>query len=114
MRVSGFDPRELRAFTAPLLSSGVIEDVSGGSVMLVGKPKREVSVVTGAYPGFATDLQPIFATILAAFQLTMFFLLKPRLKTSFCLFYAMILFSYTCLFLVICIICLIFEFAISG
>ena len=34
--------------------------------MLVGKPKREISVVTGAYPGFATDLQPIFATILAA------------------------------------------------
>ena len=66
VRVSGFDPRELRAFTAPLLSSGVIEDVSGGSIMLVGKPKREISVVTGAYPGFATDLQPIFATILAA------------------------------------------------
>ena len=66
VRVSGFDPRELRAFTAPLLSSGVIEDVSGGSVMLVGKPKREISVVTGAYPGFATDLQPIFATILAS------------------------------------------------
>jgi UDP-N-acetylglucosamine 1-carboxyvinyltransferase len=66
VRVSGFDPRELRAFTAPLLSSGVIEDVSGGSVMLVGKPKREISVVTDAYPGFATDLQPIFATILAA------------------------------------------------
>ena len=66
VRVSGFDPRELRAFTAHLLSSGVIEDVSGGSVMLVGKPKREISVVTGAYPGFATDLQPIFATILAS------------------------------------------------
>ncbi len=66
VRVSGFDPRELKAFTSPLLSSGVIEDVSGGSIMLVGRPKREVSVVTGAYPGFATDLQPIFATILAA------------------------------------------------
>lgn len=66
VRVSGFDPRELKAFTSPLLSAGVIEDVSGDSVMLVGKPKREISVTTGAYPAFATDLQPIFSTILAA------------------------------------------------
>ena len=66
VRVSGFDARELSAFTSPLLSSGVLEDVSGGSVMLVGRPKREISVTTGAYPGFATDLQPIFATVLAA------------------------------------------------
>ena len=65
VRVSGFDARELSAFTAPLLSAGVIEDVSGGSVMLVGKPKREISVTTGAYPAFATDLQPIFSTVLA-------------------------------------------------
>ena len=65
VRVSGFDARELSAFTSPLLSAGVIEDVSGGSIMLLGKPKREISVTTGAYPGFATDLQPIFATILA-------------------------------------------------
>ena len=66
VRVSGFDARELSAFTSPLLSAGVIEDVSGGSVMLVGKPKREISVTTGAYPDFATDLQPIFAAILAS------------------------------------------------
>ena len=65
VRVSGFDARELNSFKAPLLSSGVIEDVSGGSVMLVGKPKREISVTTGAYPDFPTDLQPIFSTILA-------------------------------------------------
>lgn len=65
VRVSGFDARELAAFTAPLLSAGVIEDVSGGSVMLVGRPRRPVSVTTGAYPAFATDLQPIFATVLA-------------------------------------------------
>ena len=66
VRVSGFDARELSAFTSPLLSAGVIEDVSGGSVMLVGKPKREIAVTTGAYPAFATDLQPIFAAILAS------------------------------------------------
>jgi UDP-N-acetylglucosamine 1-carboxyvinyltransferase len=65
VRVSGFDTRELAAFTAPLLSAGVIEDVSGGSIMLVGKPRREISIATGAYPGFATDLQPIFSAILA-------------------------------------------------
>ena len=66
VRVSGFDSTELFAFTEPLLSAGVIEDVSGGSIMLVGRPKKEISVTTGAYPGFATDLQPILATILAA------------------------------------------------
>ena len=65
VRVSGFDTRELASFTSPLLSCGVIEDVSGGSVMLVGKPKKEISVCTGAYPAFPTDLQPIFSTILA-------------------------------------------------
>lgn len=66
VRVSGFDARELASFTSPLLSAGVIEDVSGGSVMLVGMPRREISVTTGAYPAFPTDLQPIFSTILAS------------------------------------------------
>ena len=66
VRVSGFDSRELASFTSPLLAAGVIEDVSGGSVMLVGKPRREISVTTGAYPAFPTDLQPIFSTILAS------------------------------------------------
>lgn len=65
VRVSGFNPRELAAFTAPLLCAGVIEQVSDGGVTLLGRPRREISVVTAAYPGFATDLQPIFSTILA-------------------------------------------------
>jgi len=65
VRVSGFDIRELSAFTAPLLSSGVIEELTDGGVMLIGKPRREIFVTTGAYPGFATDLQPIFSTVLA-------------------------------------------------
>lgn len=65
VRVCGFDPRELAAFTAPLKRAGVIEDVSDGGVMLVGRPRREISVKTGAYPGFATDLQPILAAVLA-------------------------------------------------
>jgi UDP-N-acetylglucosamine 1-carboxyvinyltransferase len=65
VRVSGFDARELSAFTAPLLAAGVIEDVSGGSIMLVGRPRRPMSITTGAYPAFATDLQPIFATVMA-------------------------------------------------
>ncbi len=65
VRVSGFDTRELAAFTSPLLYSGVIMDLSDTGVMLVGKPKREISITTGAYPDFATDLQPIFSTILA-------------------------------------------------
>ena len=65
VRVSGFDPRELSAFTAPLLSSGVIADLTDDGVMLLGKPKREIKITTGAYPDFATDLQPIFSTVMA-------------------------------------------------
>lgn len=65
VRVSGFDTRELASFTSPLLSAGVIEDVGEGSITMLGRPKREISVVTGAYPAFPTDLQPIFSTILA-------------------------------------------------
>ena len=65
VRVTGFDTRELCAFTAPLLSAGVIEQVSDGGITLLGRPRREISVTTGAYPGFATDLQPIFAPLLA-------------------------------------------------
>ena len=68
VRVSGFDTRELAAFTSPLLSAGVIEQVSDGGVTLLGRPKRAMSVVTAAYPGFATDLQPIFSTVLAISQ----------------------------------------------
>lgn len=66
VRVSGFNTRELSSFTAPLLSAGVIEDITDGSVTMLGVPKREISVTTGAYPGFPTDLQPVFATVLAA------------------------------------------------
>lgn len=65
LSVSGFDARELSSFTSPLLSAGVIEDLNEGGVILLGKPKREISITTGAYPAFATDLQPIFSTVLA-------------------------------------------------
>ncbi len=65
VRVSGFDTRELSAFTSPLRTAGVIEDLSGGGVALFGRPRRALSVTTGAYPAFATDLQPIFSTVLA-------------------------------------------------
>lgn len=65
IRVSGFAVRELSAFTSPLLSAGVIEEVSTEGIMLLHRPKRPVSVRTGAYPAFATDLQPILAALMA-------------------------------------------------
>lgn len=65
VRVSGFDARELSAFTSPLLARGVIEDVTDGGILLCGTPRREISVTTGPYPAFATDLQPILSTVLA-------------------------------------------------
>lgn len=65
VRVSGFDAKELLAFTSALRSAGVIEKVTDGGLVLIGRAKREISVITGAYPAFATDLQPIFSTVLA-------------------------------------------------
>lgn len=65
VRVFGFDTRELSAFTSPLLARGVIEEVTDGGILLRGAPRRELSVITGPYPAFATDLQPIIATVLA-------------------------------------------------
>ena len=65
VRVYGFDTRELSAFTSPLRFAGVIEELSEEGIILRGKPRREISVITGAYPVFATDLQPIFSTVLA-------------------------------------------------
>ena len=65
VRVSGFDAKELLAFTSALRSAGVIEKVTDDGLVLIGRPKREISVITGAYPAFATDLQPIFSTVLA-------------------------------------------------
>ena len=65
VHVSGFDTRELVAFTAPMLARGVIEEVSESGIALLGRPRREISVTTGPYPAFATDLQPILSTVLA-------------------------------------------------
>ena len=64
--VSGFEISELSAFTSPLVRAGVIEDLTDGAISLIGRARREISVTTAAYPGFATDLQPILATVLAA------------------------------------------------
>ena len=66
VHVSGFDARELAAFTEPLLARGVIEEVTDSGIALLGRPRREISVTTGPYPAFATDLQPILSTVLAA------------------------------------------------
>lgn len=63
--VSGFEISELSAFTSPLVRAGVIEDLTDGAISLIGRARREISVATAAYPGFATDLQPILATVLA-------------------------------------------------
>lgn len=63
--VSGFEISELSAFTSPLVRAGVIEDLTDGAISLIGRARREISVATAAYPGFATDLHPILATVLA-------------------------------------------------
>ena len=63
--VSDFDTRELATFTSPLLSRGVIEEVSDSGIALIGRPRREIFVTTGPYPAFPTDLQPILSTVLA-------------------------------------------------
>jgi UDP-N-acetylglucosamine 1-carboxyvinyltransferase len=65
--VSGFDPHELSSFFESLTEGGVNVTVENGAVSLEGFPKKPISITTAAYPGFPTDLQPVFSVILARF-----------------------------------------------
>lgn len=66
--VSGFSASELDSFVDPLRHAGV--EVKGGSdwIRLLRYPYREMHITTAAFPGFPTDLQPIFAPIMAKFR----------------------------------------------
>ena len=67
VRVCGFDPAELSSFISPLVSAGVSSDIGSDNISLKGTPTCRMSIETSAYPGFPTDLQPIFAVIMARF-----------------------------------------------
>ena len=62
--VIGAEESELSSFLEPLLESGaeISRDVG---IRLCSRPRKPVRIVTGPYPEFPTDLQPIIAPVLA-------------------------------------------------
>ena len=64
--VSGVVPAHLSSFLDPLSACGVKITSSRDSVGAVGLPTCEIDITTGPYPAFPTDLQPIFAPMLAS------------------------------------------------
>ena len=65
IRVEGVRLSELSSFISNLSSSGVSVSYEGGAVAAFGLPRKEIDIVTGPYPDFPTDLQPIIAPVLA-------------------------------------------------
>ena len=66
--VRGLEISELDSFLSPLVTAGVELKSSRVMAELCGHPREAMSIVTSAYPGFPTDLQPIFSVIMARFM----------------------------------------------
>jgi UDP-N-acetylglucosamine 1-carboxyvinyltransferase len=64
VRIAGAEPAHLEIALDKLASTGAVvtPDASGFTVSMDRRPKA-VDIVTLPYPGFATDLQPIFAAM---------------------------------------------------
>lgn len=65
VRVHGARAEELSALTDALTLAGVEIEKQGNVLSAKGTPCRPISVTTAPYPGFATDLHPPLAPILA-------------------------------------------------
>ena len=65
--VSGVDEGELSALFDLLSEAGASYEISGEGVRFFGEFTRSVEIVANPYPAFPTDLQPIFAPVLAKF-----------------------------------------------
>lgn len=66
--VSGFVTSELDSFLEPLARAGVEVKRGADWIRLSRSPSRDMHIVTEAFPGFPTDLQPILAAIMARFR----------------------------------------------
>lgn len=65
IRVHGAPIRELSALTDALTHAGVEIKEKDGVLSAEGAPVRPIPIVTAPHPGFATDLQPPIAPLLA-------------------------------------------------
>ncbi|HBJ18556.1 MAG TPA: UDP-N-acetylglucosamine 1-carboxyvinyltransferase, partial [Clostridiales bacterium] len=65
VRVHGARAEELSALTDALTLSGVEVEEKDGVLSARGRPCRPIRVVTSPHPGFATDLHPPIAPLLA-------------------------------------------------
>lgn len=68
LNVGGFDTSELDSFISHLRCAGAKVIVDRNAISLSGAPETKMDILTSAYPGFPTDLQPIFAVIMARFH----------------------------------------------
>ena len=68
IRVFGAKFDHLSAFLFPLQRSGVEIKMTGESIFISGVIDTPINIQTAPYPGYPTDLQPLFAPLIAAFQ----------------------------------------------
>lgn len=59
-------PEHLEALTSKMMDTGIVLDIKDEEITVVGRHKRlkPVTIKTGVFPSFATDLQQVFATLL--------------------------------------------------
>jgi len=65
LKLTNCDPGQLGAFVKPFKKIGVVFDSADSTIKVSSSPElKPVSVKTGVYPGFPTDLQAQWATML--------------------------------------------------
>ncbi len=66
-KIRGVNIQHLESFLHPLIDSGAIFAIEGDSLIADGSLERRMDIVTGPYPAFPTDLQPIIAPLMLKF-----------------------------------------------
>ena len=63
--IKGISEREMTSVTSLIKDAGGGASVSPLGIRIFGKPKRSFELTAEPYPGFPTDLQPLFSTLMA-------------------------------------------------
>lgn len=68
LHIKGVDMGHIAALTAVFSDSGARFKIDENAIIPYGKIQKPINIVTAPYPGFPTDLQPVTAPLLAAFE----------------------------------------------
>ncbi len=68
LKICGINRSHLASFIYPLVEAGAIFEFERDSVRVKGRISDKIKVETAPYPGFPTDLQPIFAPLMLKFN----------------------------------------------